>query len=189
MSTDAGASRTPTVTIDFPQRRSRLTTLFRFVLALPLYIFGYVYAILAFLAAIVTWLVMIFTARYPKGLYAFVSGYLRFYMRFVAYLYVLVDAYPPFGGGEAPGYPVQVTIPERKERYSRLKAFFRFIYVLPMAILIYVLVIVFVVLDVIGWISILITARMPHFIERYAQFALGWFIKFYGLYFLLTENY
>ena len=180
---------TTAVSIDFPEKHSRLTTFFRLFLAIPLEIFGYVYEILALICVIITWFVMIITGRYPSGLYNFVSGYVRFYGRFTGYLLLAVDTYPPFSGAEAPDYPVQVTIPERQAKYSRLKAFFRFFYVLPALILLYVLGIVLVVLEIVAWIIILISGRLPGFIANYIQFTLGWAIKFIGLYFLLIENY
>jgi len=180
---------TTEISVDFPDKRKRLTTFFRFILAIPLLIFGYVYEILALICAIIAWFALVITARYPGGLYRFVSGYVRYYMRMASYMFILVDAYPPFSGGAAPDYPVQVTIPERKAKYSRLKAFFRFIYILPMLILIYVLMLVFMVLDVIAWLCAVIFARVPGFIQSYMRFTFGWLLKFQGLYFLLTENY
>jgi hypothetical protein len=84
---------------------------------------------------------------------------------------------------------VLVTIPERQPQYSRLKAFFRFLYVLPAFIVVAVLGMLLYVLVILAWIIILISGRLPGFIANYIQFTLGWFIKFIGLYFLLIENY
>lgn len=180
---------TTAVSIDFPDKHSRLTTLFRLILAIPLLIFAYVYELITLLAVMITWVVMIFTGRYPAGFYNFVSGFVRFYIRVVAYAYLLVDVYPPFGGGEAADYPVQVTIPERKEKYSRLLAFFRIIYVIPAYLVAAVLLTVFLVLDVLAWIIILITGRMPSFISQFGAYTFGWLLKAQALYLLLIENY
>jgi hypothetical protein len=177
------------ITIDFPLRHSRLTTLFRLILVIPLLIFGYVYEIVAFLATIIAWFSLVITARYPAGLYRFVAGYARFYARFAAYLLLAVDTYPPFGGGEYPEYPVHVTIPERKGKYSRLKAFFRFIYIIPAYVVVVVLGIVLELLVILAWIIIVISGRLPKFIENYMRFAFGWILKFLALYLLLIENY
>jgi hypothetical protein len=177
------------VTIDFPQRHSRLTTLFRLILAIPLMIFGYVYEIVAFLATIIAWFSLVITARYPAGLYRFVAGYARFYTRFAAYLLLAVDTYPPFSGGEYLEYPVQVTIPVRKQKYSRLKALFRIIYIIPAYIVVLVLGIVLELLVFLAWFIIVISGRLPRFIENYMRFAFGWVLKFLALYLLLIENY
>jgi hypothetical protein len=180
---------TTSVSVDFPPRHSRLTTFFRWILVIPLVIFAYFYEIATFIAVIVTWLVMIVTGRYPAGLYGFVSGFVRFYMRMAAYMFLLVDAYPPFSGGEHPEYPVHTTIPGRKLKYSRLKAFFRIIYIIPAYIVVVVLSFVLMVLEVVAWIVILISGRLPGFIERYMEFTFGWLLKYQALFLLLIENY
>jgi hypothetical protein len=40
--------------------------------------------------------VILFSSRYPQGLYNFGVGVLRWFIRVEAYLLLLVDAYPPF---------------------------------------------------------------------------------------------
>ena len=50
-----------------------------------------------------------------------------------------------------------------------------------MAILVCVLLIVLYVLVVLAWLIILVTGRLPGFIAKYMQFALGWLVKFEAL--------
>ena len=178
---------TLSLAIDAPPTHSRLTTFFRYILAIPLLIINYLYAIGAYFVAVIAWFAIVFTGRYPAGLYNFAAGYLRFSTRAVSYLMLAVDAYPPFNGDEALDYPVHVTIPERLERYSRLKTFFRMIYIIPAYVVVVVLGIALYVLVVLSWFSILITARDPF--AAYKQFALGWVLKFAALYLLVVENY
>jgi hypothetical protein len=45
---------------------------------------------------IAAWFIILFTGRYPAGLYEFGVGVLRWLMRVQAYLLLLVDEYPPF---------------------------------------------------------------------------------------------
>jgi hypothetical protein len=61
------------------------------------------YVILAFLtigvvfAVIAAWFAILFTGRYPRGIFDFVEGALRWHNRVVGYSYTLVtDRYPPF---------------------------------------------------------------------------------------------
>lgn len=45
----------------------------------------------------IAWIVILFTGRYPRGLFDFVQGVTRWGARVVAYAFVLVtDSYPPF---------------------------------------------------------------------------------------------
>src|SRR5690348_1216873 len=105
---------------DFAEERSRLTTFFRYFLAIPLFIVGIVYAIGAIVSIVIAWFALMFTARYPEGLYGFVAGTNRFFTRVNAYFRLQTDAYPPFDLGEHPEYPVRLTIAPPKESYSRV---------------------------------------------------------------------
>jgi Domain of unknown function (DUF4389) len=178
---------TVSLTIAGPLKHSRLTTFFRYILAIPLLVVNYFYAIVAYVAVVFAWFAIVITGRYPAGLYGFAAGYLRFSTRAVAYLMLAVDAYPPFSGDEALDYPVHVHIPERKERYSRLKTLFRVIYIIPAYVMVLVVGILLYVAVVISWFAILITARDPF--ANYKQYALGWVLKFAALYLLVSEDY
>src|SRR5271163_1514619 len=82
---------------DYFERRSRLTTFFRIILAIPLVILLLIYALLASIALLIAWFAIVLTARYPRGLYDFVAGYTRFLARSTAYVVLLSDPYPPLG--------------------------------------------------------------------------------------------
>ena len=51
----------------------------------------------AFFVVIVAWFAILFTGRYPRGLFDFVEGVIRWHNRVVGYAFTLVtDQYPPF---------------------------------------------------------------------------------------------
>jgi hypothetical protein len=53
--------------------------------------------IAGFVAVIIAWLAILFTGRYPRGLFDFVVGVGRWWLRVDAYAFLLVtDRYPPF---------------------------------------------------------------------------------------------
>jgi hypothetical protein len=93
------------VHLDFPypdakEELNRFLPLVKWFLAIPHYIvlaFLYLGAIFAVLFA---WFAILFTGRYPRGLFDFVVGVLRWHNRVVGYAHVLVtDRYPPFSLG------------------------------------------------------------------------------------------
>jgi len=91
-----------------PVERDRLTVFFRGLMCIPHAIVSWFYGIGLFVVEVAAWVTILCTGRFPQGMYDFVVGYLRFYTRYCAYALLIVDDFPPFDGGEHPGYPVRV---------------------------------------------------------------------------------
>jgi hypothetical protein len=72
-------------------------TLVKWLLAIPHYIELFFLWIAALVVVIVAWFAILFTGRYPRGIFGFVEGVIRWHNRVIAYALVLVtDRYPPF---------------------------------------------------------------------------------------------
>ncbi len=71
--------------------------LVKWFLAIPHYVVLFFLTIGAILAIIAAWFAILFTGRYPRGLFTYVEGVLRWHNRVVGYAFALVtDRYPPF---------------------------------------------------------------------------------------------
>ena len=71
--------------------------LVKWFLAIPHYVVLILLTIGAFFAVIGAWFAILFTGRYPRGLFGYVEGVIRWHMRVIGYAFVLVtDEYPPF---------------------------------------------------------------------------------------------
>jgi hypothetical protein len=71
--------------------------LVKWFLAIPHYVVLFFLGIGAFFAVIFAWFAILFTGRYPRGLFDFVMGVQRWGLRVAAYAFLLVtDKYPPF---------------------------------------------------------------------------------------------
>jgi hypothetical protein len=82
---------------DVPRDLNRWLPLVKWLLAIPHYVVLFFLSIAAVVVVIVAWFAILFTGRYPRGLFDFVEGVLRWHNRVVAYAWVLVtDRYPPF---------------------------------------------------------------------------------------------
>jgi Domain of unknown function (DUF4389) len=69
----------------------------KWLLAIPHYIVLFFLWIGALVVVIVAWFAILFTGRYPRGMFDFVEGVIRWHSRVIAYAWVLVtDRYPPF---------------------------------------------------------------------------------------------
>lgn len=76
--------------------RNRLTVGFRLLLAIPHFIVLVFLAIAWWVTAFIAWLLILLSGEYPRGLYDFGAGVLRWLLRVEAYMLLLVDDYPPF---------------------------------------------------------------------------------------------
>jgi uncharacterized protein DUF4389 len=80
---------------------NRWLPLVKWLLAIPHLIVLFFLGIGAFVVVIVAWFAILFTGRYPRGLFDFVEGVIRWQNRVNAYAFVLVtDEYPPFRLGQ-----------------------------------------------------------------------------------------
>jgi hypothetical protein len=97
-STDEGQS--VRLDFDYPDARvdlNRWLPLVKWFLAIPHYIVLFFLYIGAVVAVIVAWFAILFTGRYPRGLYDYVEGVIRWHNRVMGYALILVtDEYPPF---------------------------------------------------------------------------------------------
>jgi hypothetical protein len=76
---------------------SRFLPLVKWLLAIPHYIVLAFLVPAACIAVVVAWPVIIVTGRYPRGIFDFVEGVMRWSLRVGAYAFLLVtDRYPPF---------------------------------------------------------------------------------------------
>ena len=90
------------VHLDFPYPEverdlSRGLPIVKWLLAIPHYIVLFFLTIGALFAAIFAWFAILFTGRYPRSLFEFIEGVIRWHNRVVAYALLLItDRYPPF---------------------------------------------------------------------------------------------
>jgi membrane protein YdbS with pleckstrin-like domain len=86
--------------IDYPDVErdlNRWLPLVKWLLAIPHFIVLIVLWLAAIVAVVIAWFAILFTGRYPRGLFDFVVGVGRWTLRVGAYAFLLVtDQYPPF---------------------------------------------------------------------------------------------
>jgi hypothetical protein len=86
--------------IDYPDAErdlNRWLPLVKWLMAIPHFIVLFFLSIGAFFAVVIAWFAILFTGRYPRGLFDYVVGVGRWGLRVQAYAILLVtDRYPPF---------------------------------------------------------------------------------------------
>jgi Domain of unknown function (DUF4389) len=169
--------------------RNRLTTFFRGIVVIPWQIVQYLYGIVAQIAAFIAWFAIVFTGRYPQGIYDFNAGFLRMSTRVNSFYYLLNDEWPPFGGEQALDYPVRVGVAPPLDAYSRLKTGFRFIVGIPVMLLAVVQGLILFVCAVIAWFAILFTGRLAEGLFTPMRSAMAYLTRAIGYFLLLTEEW
>jgi hypothetical protein len=86
--------------LDYPDVKKDLKRgmpLVKWFLAIPHYIVLAFLWIAVFICVIIAWFAILFTGKYPKGMFGFVAGVLRWGLRVEGYAFILItDIYPPF---------------------------------------------------------------------------------------------
>ena len=201
-----------TLTVEYPERISRLTTFFRLIMLIPQAIVFMFVSIAAHVILFLSWWAILFTARYPEVFLSFITWWLRWDARLSGYASLLTDKYPPFTGREDVDYPVILGV-EHPERLSRLTTFFRFPIIptysipawggwgptlqsspgMPMAIPHYI-VLAFIsaaaaVIIFLSWWAILFTARYPRVFFDFITWWFRWSMRVTGYAYLVTDKY
>jgi len=167
----------------------RATVAFRLILVIPHLFLLFFLAIATSVVAFIGWWGALFTARLPEFAVSYLSGFMRWYLRVRAYLFLLTDAYPPFTLDDAAGYPVRLAVAERG-RLNRAAVFFRVILFIPAAIVSGVAVSgVSSILLFIAWLITLVAGQLPHSLHQALTAVLRYETRLYCYYCMLTPTY
>ncbi len=177
-----------TVTDDL--RRSRLTIFFRLLLAIPHFIWWWLWSIAAVLAAVVNWFATLVAGRSPDPLHRFLTAYVRYSTHFFSYLFLAANPYPGFVGER--GYPVDVEFGESEPQR-------RWVTALRIFLLIPALLLAsafdpgsggtLITVAFFGWFACLALGRMPHGFRDLQAYGLRFYAQMaaYGL--VLTDRF
>jgi hypothetical protein len=85
-----------TFEVDYPAELARFAPLYKWILAIPHFIIVAVLGIVSFFVVFIAGFAVLFTGKYPEGMYKFNVGVQRWTMRAQLYALFLTDEYPPF---------------------------------------------------------------------------------------------
>jgi hypothetical protein len=184
--------------VPYKEELGRLSTAFRAILAIPQLLivggpgvgfgansqtglFGAVVAI----TSVISWFAIMFTKRYPRGLWDMAMTYMRWRANVVTYAALLRDEYPPFGEGD---YPVifQVPYPEKSNRWT---VALRLILVIPHVVVLLFVTLVWLATAIIAWFAILFTGRYPEGLFRFGVGTMRWTLRVQAYLYLMRDEY
>ena len=197
--------------VDDDLRRSRLTVFLRLILAIPLFIWAFLWTIAVFFAVIANWVATLVTGTPPASLHRFLAAYVRFIAHFDAYLWLVANPYPGFLGEEGT-YAVDIRLPEPASQ-DRWKTAFRIVLVIPSLLITTALGgggtngfysgrggarrygggggggALALSTAVLGWFAILATGRMPKGLRDAGAYSIGYGAQMLAYLLLLTDRY
>jgi hypothetical protein len=159
--------------IDRQDDYSRFMPLIKWLLAIPHFIALIVLGIGAAIVAIISFFAVLFTGRYPEGMFNYMVGVHRWANRVLAYVFLMVDPYPPFTLEDDPSYPVRFDIdyPERVERWRPLLTW---LLVIPFLIVAYFVYLLAEIMVFFAFFTILFTRQFPEGLFNIARIGLRW---------------
>ena len=193
---DAGSAPV-SLGVEYPEQLSRLHLLLKvffgfLYVGIPHGIILLVLSLVATVLYVIAFFAILFTGRYPRGMFDFILGYLAWGTRVDAYTNLMTDRYPPFAL-TVDDYPAAIGI-EYPEQVSRITAalrfLFGFIYVgIPHGIALFVLGIVALVLLVVSAFAILFTGSYPRGLFDFIEGVMRWGLRVNAYLFLLDDHY
>jgi len=167
-------------------QRNRLTVFFRLILAIPHVIWLLLWGIVATLAAIANWFATLVKGESPEGLHNFLATYLRYMTQVYAYILLIADPFPGFGG--KPGYPVEIEV-DPPQPQNRWTVGFRIFLAIPAFIIAGIFGYLNRILALFSWFAALVLGRVPEGLRNVAAFALRFEQQTAGYTLLLTGRY
>jgi Domain of unknown function (DUF4389) len=168
-------------------RRSRLTVFFRFLLALPHFVWLILWGVAAILAGIAGWFAALVLGRLPGPLHRFLAAYVRYSTHVLAFLLLTANPFPGFTG-TAGSYPVDPELPD-PERQKRLVTFFRVLLAIPAFAVSSSLHTLAFVVAFFGWFVALALGRMPRSFREAQAYVLRYGVQTNAYVWLLTARY
>jgi hypothetical protein len=171
--------------VRYPGHLSRLLIFVKWLLVIPHLIILYFMMIALGVVTFIAWWAILFTGRYPQGMWMFSMSVMRWSARVNAYYLLMRDEYPPFGDGD---YPVRFDMAPMR-RQSRLLLFVRWLALIPHLVVLSVLGFVAGLALFVAWWAILLTGRFPRSLFDFCVGVNRWSNRVMVYWYLLTDRY
>ena len=173
--------------VEYPEKLSRWLIFVKWLLAFPHFLILYALSGVASVITFIAWFAILFTKRYPRGLFDLVVNIYRWQANVGAYTFLMRDEYPPFSWD--PGkYPVTFEV-DYPEQLSRWLVFLKWLLVIPNLIVLFLLFIVAYVVEAIAWFAILFTGRFPRGLFDFLVGVVRWNYRLNAYINLLRDDY
>ena len=159
------------------ERYQRFLPLVKWFLAIPHYF------VLAFLfigvlfVHLIAFFAVLFTRRYPRGLFDYVVGVYRWSWRVQSYVQLLRDQYPPFTLADDPAYAAHLDIGYPEDGIDRWRPLVQWLLAIPFLIVVGLLGLFARAATIIGLFVILFTEELPEILFRLIVIPQRWGLR------------
>ncbi len=173
--------------VEYPEELSRWLIFVKWLLAIPHFIILYLLLIATSVVTFVAFFAILFTKRYPRGLFDFVVNVDRWSANVMAYLMLFRDEYPPFSW-EPGEYAVTYEVDYMQEM-NRWLPLVKWLLAIPHIIVLGLLFIGALVALIIAWFAILFTGRFPRGMFDFLVGVHRWNYRVNAYIYLLCDEY
>jgi Domain of unknown function (DUF4389) len=169
-------------------RRSRVTVFFRLPLAIPHFVWLYLWTFVIYIVVFLTWFATLIMGRPPRPFHRFISAYLRYELHVFAFVSLAANPFPGFTG--TPGrYPLDLVLPDEPQRQHRAKTLFRLFLAIPAWLIGVVLIYALFVAAFFTWFVALVLGEAPWGLRNLMAYALRYQSQANAYVFLITDRY
>ena len=173
------------LTIDYPERLEKISTFFRILYAIPVFII--LSLISTFLFPAVAFIIL-FRRKYPKWWFDWNVAYTAFATRAKAYLFLLRDEYPSVD--EEQGIHFEMDYPDVRNDLNRWKPLVKWFLVIPHIFILSFLTSIVYLFSIVAWFAILFTGKYPRELFNFTVGVMRWNLRVNGYAILLvTDKY
>jgi hypothetical protein len=166
-------------------KRPRLQCLFRLITFIPFGLIDCLFSLsFEYIIPVLVFSILVFK-EYPVFIFEYLEGYLKYHMKFIAFLFLITDEYPAFSKPSSVTFKLSPLTP-----LNPYKPLYKWFIILPHLLLLMALMIVLFAVLIFSWLSILITGRQPRICFTFVKNYYEWFLNVfcYGIY-MVTDQY
>ena len=173
--------------VEYPEELSRLLIFVKLLLAIPHLFILYALGVVQSVITIIALFAILFTTRYPEGLFKISVGVLRWQANVSAYILLLRDEYPPFSW-DAGEYPLALEV-EYPDTLNRWLPLVKWLLAIPNAIVLAILGFVAYILVFFAWFAILFTGKFPRGLFDFIVGTQRWTLRLNAYIYLMRDEY
>ena len=175
--------------IEYREPLNRFLPLVKWLLAVPHYILLTILYFAAWFVVIAAFFAVLFTRRYPPALFHFLEGVMRWHARVIAYVYLMVDPYPPFRFEPDPSYPVALEVEFPEAGVDRWRPLVAWLLAIPYLFVAGILNYIAEILVFFSFFAILFTRKFPRGMFDIVLVSQQWLTRGYAYAAFMTTRY